>query len=312
MKKIFSFTLIVVATASILYSCRDNIGVSHPQQYMTVYMPRAHGAPPANKIIISDTTYSFPYSAYLGGPVLPKNDIHISFSVVPTAVDSFNVASGTNYSLLPKESYTIGSKNAVIAAGHNSTDKLTLSIKANSNTLKLQTYLLPLSITKAEGTTASISKSLGTTYFIFQTSYRNFDKSKWSILGFDSQAPVNFPATALIDGNDDTFWNTDWDPVDPLPHYISVDMGKSHVIHGFILITGNPAFPQQKPKHITIKFSDDGKVWRDEEDFTLPFPDISKTRILLSHTVKARYYKIIVHTNAGKTQVTDLAEVHVF
>jgi hypothetical protein len=186
MKKKYLFTAIVIASAIMLYSCSDNPGLDHPGQYMKIYMPRAVNSPSPNSILLTDTTYTFAYSAYLGGPGAAKHNVHISFGVVPAAVDSFNAANGTNYVLMPNGSYTLGTKDAVIHAGQRSTDSLTLSVDAGKSKLKMvNTYLLPLGITKVEGTTGTISKTLGITYFIFKARPRLAPRTKVLSLGQD-------------------------------------------------------------------------------------------------------------------------------
>lgn len=58
------------------YSCKRNVGIEgfeNPQQYSNIYMPKAHGQKPTKySILISDTTYTFQYNAFLGGVLLPK------------------------------------------------------------------------------------------------------------------------------------------------------------------------------------------------------------------------------------------------
>ena len=55
------------------------------------------------------------------------------------------------------------------------------------------------------------------------------DRSVWSVV-CDSFQPGNECANA-IDGNANTFWHTEWDPVNaPLPHSITIDMKESFLV----------------------------------------------------------------------------------
>lgn len=305
--------------ALMLYSCDDNMGIGsidNPQQYSTIYMPRAANSS-TKKIVLSDTTYHFQYSAYFGGPVLPKNDIHITFDVNMAAVDSFNKKNGTNYILMPEGSYTLEANSATIPAGRRSTSLLALNIDASNRALELQTYVLPVSITNIEGTTVPVSGSFGTDYFIFQGSYRQISKKDWKIIGYDSYQNSNTAPNKAIDGNQKTYWHTPWTRPRPAPpHYISVDMGEEHLVHGFKIIgrLGKaPFFSQGNPKDIVIKVSSDTTNWGKGEHFTLPF-DVNtvKTKVYFTTPMKGRYFKIIVNSTFLNKKFTHIAEIYAF
>lgn len=323
MKKIILYPVMVLAMALLFYSCEDNTGIESiddQKQYVTVYMPRAVDSSPTNKIIISDTTYSFQYSAYVGGPLSSDQDIHVTFGVEAAAVDSFNTKNGTNYVLMPKDSYTLETNDGVIPVGQRSTKKFNMKIDASSQELKLKTYLLPISITKVSGTMGSISQSVGTRYYIFQTSYANIDRSDWNIIGFDSyqHLPNNSPTPEkAIDGNQKTFWHTPWVRPRPTPpYYISVDMGEKQIVHGLKIVgrLGKTPFTSQgNPIDIVIKVSNDTTNWGKGEHFTLPF-DVKtvKKSVYLSSSLQSRYIKIIINSTVKDKKFTHIAEIYAF
>jgi hypothetical protein len=51
------------------------------------------------------------------------------------------------------------------------------------------------------------------------------------VIQTDSEAEI-FPAAAAIDGDPDSFWNTRWGPIAPLPHFLVIDLGKSVAVKG--------------------------------------------------------------------------------
>ena len=57
----------------------------------------------------------------------------------------------------------------------------------------------------------------------------SISQAGWTVTA-DSANSGN-PASYAIDGNNSTFWHTEYDPVNvPLPHMITIDMGQSHTI----------------------------------------------------------------------------------
>lgn len=160
---------IIACISMTLASCdKYDTGMEDPAGYNNVYMPRAVvNNPYITGLPLADTTYTFPYSAYLGGLPTLGSDLNIRFEVKKALVDSFNLSHSTSYELLPDGSYQL-EQNTTIPAGQRSTSTLTLSIKT-SNVNPFQAYILPLSITNADG--QRINNVNGTTYYIFTRSY---------------------------------------------------------------------------------------------------------------------------------------------
>ncbi|ANH81846.1 hypothetical protein A8C56_13440 [Niabella ginsenosidivorans] len=160
---------VIMCIAALLASCdKYHSGISDPAAYSNVYMPRAVvNNPYITGLPLADTTYTFPYSAYLGGPLTEGKDLTIRFDVNKALVDSFNLRHNTTYELLPAGSYQF-EKTAVISSGQRSTPALTLHIKTG-DVNPFQAYMLPLGVTDADG--QKINKTNGTTYYIFTRSY---------------------------------------------------------------------------------------------------------------------------------------------
>ena len=153
-------------------SCdKYNSGIADPSIYTNVYMPGA-----ARKLITSvtvvaqggDSVYHLGYSAYLGGTSSAQSDIDITFAIDSAAVDSFNIANGTSYKLLPKTNYALSAFSAMIKAGSRSTDSLTLTVRNNDSLSLFKTYVLPVKIVNSTGGGAKIFASASTSFYIFQ------------------------------------------------------------------------------------------------------------------------------------------------
>jgi hypothetical protein len=290
-----------------------------PLKYGKIFMPQARKYPAKRSILLnSDSTQYFVYSASYGGPKRKRenSNIAVQFMINTALVDSFNTENGTSYQMLPKSAYKMDKLKAVIHSDELSTPKLKINIKVNGNIKGDGTqYLLPITMHVINSDGIKINKDLQTTYFLVQGSYREIAKTNWKIIDTDASAKLNYPAANLIDGNDDTFWNSKYlDPVDPLPHYFIIDMGETHKMYGFRIVA-RPAHYHQNPKEITIQFSSDGKTWRDGEDFTLPFnlddQELS-AKIFLSKPVTARYFKFIIRAVVKGGPIADFNEMYAF
>lgn len=160
----------IIACISVAFTSCDkyDTGIEDPAGYNNVYMPRAVvNNPYITGLPLADTTYTFPYSAYLGGLPTLSSALNIQFEVKKALVDSFNLKHNTSYQPLPDGSYQL-EQNTTIPAGQRATSTLTLSIKT-SNVNPFQAYILPLSIANADG--QRINDANGTTYYIFTRSY---------------------------------------------------------------------------------------------------------------------------------------------
>lgn len=127
---------------------KDNLpdDIINLQEYNGLYLAQSNIGSAGNAVIynIVPTDTVFPaYSVYLGGQVASKN-IHITFSVVPTLVDSFNTAKMPNLKavLLPAEAYTM-QETATLKSGTSHTSPVNITLKTellNPN----GRYVLPL------------------------------------------------------------------------------------------------------------------------------------------------------------------------
>jgi alpha-L-fucosidase len=85
----------------------------------------------------------------------------------------------------------------------------------------------------------------------------------WKVVGVDSQetAGADNSAANAIDNNSSTFWHTRWSDDLALPHYITVDMGRSHRIAGFTYLPRQDGNPNGIVATYRFETSADGTNW---------------------------------------------------
>lgn len=142
---------------------------------------------------------------------------------------------------------------------------------------------------------------------------KELDKSKWKIVDFSSEESSgegsNGFAQRLIDGDDATFWHSQWaGSTATLPHHITVDLGMISTISK-LKIFRRPGNTDGK----TIEYY--GSV--DNVSFELignvlfeSSPGGGSKELVLDDAVEARYVKIVV-PDSYRTPYVSLAELYV-
>ncbi len=94
-------------------------------------------------------------------------------------------------------------------------------------------------------------------------SFAGLPPTGWKIVAVDSQetAGENNSAANAIDGNPSTFWHTRWNEDLTLPHFITVDMGRSHRIAGFTYLPRQDGNPNGTVENYRFETSADGTNW---------------------------------------------------
>lgn len=166
--------ILAALTATMLIACNKDVPVKSDfpgaDNYAKVYMPQATRNPVENRVSITDQPDTITYSAFLGGISPASVDVSVSFSVLPAAVDAYNLAHGTDYTMMPEGSYALEQSAAVIGAGQHSTGALNLIIKSKGFIEPFKTYMLAVTMQDAGGKT-NVNEALKTTYFLVTGSY---------------------------------------------------------------------------------------------------------------------------------------------
>jgi hypothetical protein len=160
------FILILVISIA---SCSKNpIVIKDAASYSDVYMPQAVQNPYTVNAFVVDSVLSYPVSAFYGGSVAPDKAINVTFSVNPALVDSFNLANGTAYSVLPDSFYQLDKTTAIIPAGSFSSDLIDVKIITTEDFPAFTPFLLPVTISTSD---AKLNETLETIYYLITASY---------------------------------------------------------------------------------------------------------------------------------------------
>jgi alpha-L-fucosidase len=94
-------------------------------------------------------------------------------------------------------------------------------------------------------------------------SFAGLPPTGWKIAAVDSQetAGEDNAAARAIDGNSSTFWHTQWNDDLALPHFITVDMVRSHRIAGFTYLPRQDGNPNGTAETYRFETSRDGVNW---------------------------------------------------
>jgi hypothetical protein len=134
-----------------------------------------------------------------------------------------------------------------------------------------------------------------------------YAKSNWKVSSFSSQepsgeGPPNGLASSIIDGDVNTFWHSQWSgPVATPPHVLTVDMGKSLAVNGFVFTQRQSL--TRNIKNMKVETSDNGTTWTvaSGSPFLLTQTAPAQTKTLPA-TVNCRYIRLTV---ASQSDVYD-------
>ncbi|PST82000.1 hypothetical protein C7T94_17595 [Pedobacter yulinensis] len=214
----------------------------------------------------ADTARTFTFGASIGMLGKPASPIPVTFAEDARAFDSLNrqrLSSGqVPYERFPADAYSIDKLNVTIPQGGQTSDLIT--VKYFSKKFDSQKdYLLPLSITSASGYV--INPSVKTVMIVApRLSERLASKTGWTATASSEELAgeglVNGRASAVIDGDVNTFWHSRYLGAEPTyPHWINIDMKNE------IYVTRVDLAPRQNNGNGSVRFnvegSKDGTTW---------------------------------------------------
>lgn len=177
---------------------------------------------------------------------------------------------------------------------------------------EIMTYTQPIDM-KMGGTLVAWCQADG--YFPSVKNERSYpiylDKSKWTILSYDSQQGGNEVARNLIDGNENTIWHTAYSGnVTDCPHEVVVDMKEYLVISQFIC-QGRQDGGNGRIKDFEVYFSCSPKVWgAPAASGTLQNVSSRQYIDIPTHPV-GRYMRFVVRSTHDNKQYCSAAELDV-
>ena len=131
----------------------------------TVYLAEANRTPFKRTVFLNDGGETLRYTAFYKGNSAPQGDITVNFSVDTVKAAIYNAQHGTEYKMLPKESYSIGMNTAVIAQGSVSATPGEVKVTGKGYLKTSEKYILPVTVS-VKGNLAEVEPSLSTIYYL--------------------------------------------------------------------------------------------------------------------------------------------------
>lgn len=140
-------------------------------------------------------------------------------------------------------------------------------------------------------------------------------QAEWEIADCDSQDGVEGHAQRAIDGDPRTFWHTRYrDGIDPMPHYIAVDLGESVTINGFTYTPRQDQWDGGIIMSARFETSQDGTNWIIAAD-NVDFDNIVNSRqqqiVKLPNGVAARYFRLTALRTVNDNDLASAADISV-
>jgi len=136
------------------------------------------------------------------------------------------------------------------------------------------------------------------------------NKDEWSLIYVDSQEP-NRLATNAFDGDNSTFWHTEWKVTQPThPHEIQIDLGRKYYIHQ-LGIVNRPTGTNGRIRDYKLYLSDSKTNWGEPinsgtfENVSVPQP------IKFINTPSGQFLKIVALSEVNDKFFTTIAEINI-
>lgn len=158
----------------------------------------------------------------------------------------------------------------------------------------------------------AIAKEAARLELMAQIEKNKYDNTKWELLSFSSEEPTGELskgancglAKSIIDGDNDTYWHSQWQAkTAPLPHSFVIDCKEAIDINAFYFtLSGGTARYQ---KDILIEGSLDNETWYNVYENT-NCPCAASYALGLDSTAQARYLRLTIRS----TLTTESGETH--
>ncbi|KAM0487463.1 hypothetical protein ACHAP7_001977 [Fusarium lateritium] len=136
------------------------------------------------------------------------------------------------------------------------------------------------------------------------------DRAKWTVT-CDSVHEGNECKNA-VDGDDGTFWHTQWEGSEPAPpHTITVDLKKVYNVNGISMLPRQDDSPNGYIAQHQVFLSKDKKSWGSPVAYGTWYADRT-VKYANFDTQPARYLRLVAITEANGNPWTSIAELNVF
>ena len=150
-----------------------------------------------------------------------RQDILCALAAAPDLVDAYNADNGTACALLSAEYYALPESVVIPEGGNEASFEVPVSISA----LPMGDYVLPIRLSSE---TFDVREGDDVYYLAFSVTLPVLDTTGWTITANTeepAETPPNGLAPAIIDGDINTFWHSQWSGGwQDWPHIIDIDM----------------------------------------------------------------------------------------
>ena len=218
-------------------------------------------------------------------------DIEVNTGVDAEYVETYNADHNTAYSLMPEGSYEIPA-TVQLAKGSNEVE-LTVNVKASQ--LAAGDYMLPVAVTGVSQFVPSATKAVMP--ILVRVQGNELDRSGWTAEASseekDGEGAGNGVAGCMLDGNEGTFWHSQWQNGNgQLPYTLIVDMKAQHEVAQISLRNRNGYTDTGSGKFYV---SDDKENWIQVGAFNME--KNGEYQMFGVKPTKARYFKIFIETS---------------
>ena len=153
--------------------------------------------------------------------------------------------------------------NGLVTISNNGNCKMVYTVDGTAPTTNSPVYNSPIVVPSGSTVQAACLMANGRLGIAGSKPFIGLPTSGWKVVAVDSQetAGENNSAANAIDGNSATFWHTRWNEDLALPHFITVDLGKSHRIAGFTYLPRQDGTINGTVENYRFETSADGTNW---------------------------------------------------
>ena len=127
----------------------------------------------------------------------------------------------------------------------------------------------------------------------------NLSKAGAKVIACDSQSPEH-PTEQAIDGNPDTFWHSTLQPSPaPLPHFLTIDLGKTRTLHG-LTCTPRQDESGSRAADCEVYVSDNAAQWGNPVATAKLKNEATTQTIRFDAPATGRYMKVIIKSTHAK------------
>lgn len=218
-------------------------------------------------------------------------------------LETYNATSGVPFELLPESAFTLPASATIVEDTKEVTAKLALAV----STLPIGNYLLPIRLSSDQ-----FKVREGNDLYVVQIVVTSpvLDTRKWTITANTEEPAESAPngrAVAIIDGDINSFWHSQWNGGwQEWPHIIIIDMKeRSEVVS--IDYYGRQSGGDANTKDMEFFVGDDQNTWRSIGKFEArKTPDMQEFD---TEDAAGRYLKIEITSSHDGSNNTNIAEL---